>query len=378
MAYQDGVAGEWRIAEHPGLGAYHFYVNDPDGKYGVATVCGTAVDVFQATLGETHQLTVKCEVEGATPTSLAVAPTAVPGYAVDVTVAGLSGRMAEVYFGGEAPVLHFDADGTKRVLLKGNYVPIAVVGTSFPEGLEGAIIRMFNVGSDTTYHLDFASAEVVPATPTTVSFGGPGPAIAGMSGTLAISSIRENQVVLGETPSGNTALAVDYQAIDPAALPDGVEASLALTTTADFGNGLYADVSGSLASVLTDGGTFADPTPMGTATVTLDGATWATYAGARAFFLDYASGSGEQDVRNWHIGLSPGWLGTGDTFTYARPDFTTLPGWNPGLDLQAGATWRVGVFTEATDGAITLAKLLAGALGEGDTGLLYSAYLSSK
>ena len=36
----------------PRARAYHFYVNDPDGEYDVATVCGTAVDVFQATLGE--------------------------------------------------------------------------------------------------------------------------------------------------------------------------------------------------------------------------------------------------------------------------------------------------------------------------------------
>jgi hypothetical protein len=296
---------------------------------------------------------------------------------VDVTVAGLAGRMAEVYFGGEAPVLHFDNDGTKRVLLKGNYVPIAVVGTSFPGGIEGAIIRMFNVGSDTTYYLDFGSAEVVPATPATVAFASPGATIVGMSGTVAISSIRENQVPLGTTANGNTALAIDYQAIDPSALPDGVEATLALTSTADFGGALYADIGGALSSVLTDGGTFPDPAIFATATVTLQDATWSAYPGAKAYFLDSASGSGENDVQSWHLGLSPGWLGTGDTFTYVRPDLTGLTGWNPSWDLQAGATWRVGAFTADTDASIGLAKLLAGALGEGDTGLLYSAYRAS-
>ena len=191
--------------------------------------------------------------------------------------------------------------------------------------------------------------------------------MAGMSGTLAVSSIRENQVVLGETPSGNTALAVDYQAVDAAALPDGVEASLALAATADFGNGLYADVSGSLASVLTDGGTFADPTPMGAATVTLDGATWATYDGARAYFLDYASGSGEEDVRNWHIGLSPGWLGTGDTLATTVPTLEPAR-LEPGPGSAGRRTWQVGVLAEATDGAVTLAKLVAGASARGTRG----------
>jgi len=315
-AFQDG-SGQWVTAGAAASGTYH--VNDANGRYGYAV--GYVADgakqivLWQGTLAE--QPSLAFAVPGATPAPISLSfgnPTGIN-----------SGEKPDPYFGSGNSSLDYTANGftltcapdsADLVMIlrdSGNFTPLrAWIGRG------RSYTANANIGS-----LNLVSAAPMASTPVNVTGLGSGETLE-LLGTWYTSG--GTQATLGYNLNASTPSTVPILPVSMLGTGE-IQDIYALVESANgwkLSSAFFHD-AGSVSLRMP---------PALTGSVTIANQNVAAHWNAvnlATWYYAYLSQSATSVYAS--AALTPGWLGTGNTFTYNAPDFTAIAsGWTIALD----------------------------------------------
>ncbi len=365
-AYQDG-AGTWRPLATPSAeGTLRLTLKDPQGRYGVMNLCldeatgNLNVTVRHALLREAAVVTLGCAARGAEARVV-----------VSGRMTGLGdGDYGNVYLGDAAALVDPSAPEHRLELPASRYDLIA---TRYRQGqrVPDRIVYRQGVEAD--------GAEVggnpQAASRLDVDFFGPD-ALEPRTAVLPLLGVRPDELLSGSveivTETGTVALLGEHLGggtLLYARIPEGELRGASLRAAAQSFSYDDRTKAGSSRSVsrtfaADEAPLLALPQPLAEPLLGVSGdaalfrARWRAHPAGPGSYTQFYSqlqvgGRQNKDRHSvsYRVSQSPGWL-AGRPYSYALPDFGTLPGWRKTWELRRGEPvfWEVS-YTRATETA---------------------------
>jgi len=336
--YARGVPGEAPAVEGAPAAVP---IADPAGRYGVASVCldpasgNVRVTVQHATLRERRRVFAGCTVPGEAPET----------YTVQGRVRGLSrGEYSNIYLGAHSALVDASA-ATHRLELPAARYDLIAAKYGGDERVPEALVFEPNllIEGDRTLDVDFGGPHAFSPTVRTVALRGTAEGEL-IYGAVDFVSARGTHARLGEISSGS---ALPYAHL-PEPRPQGG------TLRASAQSFSYSDRSkaGSSRGVVCTFGEVGDltlrlPQPLGPVKLARQGdpsalrASWSPHPAGADLYAQFYSQIVEQRTVSYAVSQSSGWFER-RPLSYALPDLSGAPGWQPEWTLEGGETfWDV-------------------------------------
>ncbi|MCS6951016.1 MAG: hypothetical protein NZ520_11205 [bacterium] len=327
VVYQDGN-GAWQTASGVG-GEYTLEITDPAGRYGVAVLCTDGgspwMRIIHATRSEMDQLSVEC------PSS--AAPVTVSG-----SISGLDEGSDAIVSLGSGSAFWDRLSRTYRLdVPQGTYDLVALTAPMmFSLEFERMFIRR-NVSALTniTENIDFASAEAfTPERRTATISGGP-------ADTVNLTFLANGKTAASV---GGPVYGMGSVSFSCAPLSRQQEGDIHLFTAGTFGRKVlrfFKAPTDLNLSLPTEEFSSPEVEMVASSPYVRLRASWSPYPGAQVYQLDFFAQS-NRSARSrqgsgrvqWTVYLTPGWLGSSNTYTL--PDLSGLTDWNNSWGIPAG------------------------------------------
>lgn len=349
LAYQDGL-GAWRPLER-GL-SHQLPVNDPQGRYGVLSVCldaagNLSADVQHHTLAERRTLDATC----------AAAADGAPLTGVAGQVRGLAeGDYGHVYLGEVSALIDSSAPRHRAELPAGSY---DLVATRYPRGAR--------VPDRLVFRPEVALGSALDGGVLDVDFTG-AQALTPEVARVPLAGLRDGELVSGAvevvTASGTVALLGEYlggSVLAYAGPPEGALPGAMLRASAQsfsYDDRSKAGSSRSMTRTFSGAAPLLRlPPPIAEPTLTLRGtevvrphAAWTAHPAEPGVYTQFYSQVREGRSLSYRLSQSSGWL-AGRPLSYALPDFSALPEWRGawGLVRTEAIFWDVSFSRETPE-----------------------------